>query len=1720
MIQRRNRTALGVALLLAALAGACAARPIQRESPPTTAAVVSVAPKLVRVQGLQLIDKVRDDGRVELAVGTRHGLVLDVADHHIYAQRKMPGGYVQLDGEETLAWGRAETVGPDRTVLRLLGQGEPFPKDVQLVLAWSVQVPEPLAKEPLVKLLALGCQLLGYPDKKPLVALSQLQANPQKGVAEAHAALAASAQAAAGAAKEFFPSTRLPAALAESSATGRRLAGSLLHEAFAATTPGDIAAFLAFADRDNQHYAARSVLLIDLYAQWLLQSAPHGAAPQDELAPVRAAAKAAAARGDLHEAERQWQAVQQARPRDPEATGQRAIIARIRNLQVQLEAEPDREEARWYLVYQLSTLGADGLVLRELEVLREQGADALKVDRWRASVLRAAGKWQEALALYESIWRRSGLAHDEQALREAEARHKTARNDADQAAWCDAAEVFWRAGNFAEARSHLENCRRAASDPAVWADALRRERLARRAAQGEREVAAAAEALERWEVAEALKQFSRGVEALREAPAALNKATVAVFDAAGNLGQMRTMAQLAQHFQRAAPKDVDALFHEAFARKMLRQPDEALQILARAEALEPTNSLVFWMRVGLLLARGQTAEARAASQRLLQVDARSTQALMLAARVAVAEGRYEEARLRAERAWAKRHESAITATALLEREDVEVAAEAAKWLERNKHKQPTDPEVQRWRATLALALVDLELPQQAMAEAARLPRSSAWYAEVAEVIGGSHFVSLAEAILWSQRADTGELFRSAWLAKLQAEAALSAQPDSAARAAELAQACVDLSSPFEARAALAEVDHVRAQSPAAEQQAWKQALARTELAIKAATRLQQAKTAAERDEDAEALRLAEEAMQVAAQAAMWPTLREAAIQAASSAEVLGQYTLSIAHAEQGVAAARRWGDPADISQSAEVLAHVQARAGNLSAWPKALQQVRDRCADRGRLNCVSGVERRLAELAWQEGRLADATRWIASAAQQAERAGAAKTYRSILSIGAGIFRAAGNLQHALTWAGLLRDEAAGAGATAQLDRALLLLAAISGELGDAAAAERWFAEAERSTKGGANPMFAIDIKAERGLWQLDGLGNAKAARPQLAAAVAEYARRGNLRQAAEWGVQLARAEWQLGLAEDASRTAAAAESRAVQTGRLGDALHAARLRALASRDRGVAEAAAVRAVERADQQAQPAAQALAWHARGVVLQRAGDLAGSVAAFGRAVAAAVQEAVQQTNALPLGARREREALWSDAVAAAVALQQPERVLQWSALSRAVLSRQSRAVAGSATDPAAEAALSAYVTALQQEQAASNAAAGAGGQAESAAWQDRAGAARNTATEALARIRREHRRLFAQVAIEPETLRALLPKLPPKTLILQYFAAKDRLYIFAVGGSSAALRVKEVKVPWPHVERGVLRWRQRMLASADRVALRGASALDDEAQPLANEPTAATELEVSQPLYDWLLAPVQDDLAAAETTLVLPFGALYYLPLHGLLHQTAAGERYVLEDHRIGYLSGTTASALGSRGPRPKQWRLLGIGNPDGTLPGAREELRQIARLVSKDSVIWLNEAGKGEAFLQKAPGFDVLHLATHGVLKPDPAASHLKMADGPLTLVRIAGSEGLDKRPRLVVLSACSTALQPGQAPGDEVASLATAFAVAGVPSLLATLWDVDDEATALLMTGFYRELGAGKSTLEALRQAQLALLTAGRSGRAQLASPAAWAALHLLGDPR
>jgi CHAT domain-containing protein len=96
--------------------------------------------------------------------------------------------------------------------------------------------------------------------------------------------------------------------------------------------------------------------------------------------------------------------------------------------------------------------------------------------------------------------------------------------------------------------------------------------------------------------------------------------------------------------------------------------------------------------------------------------------------------------------------------------------------------------------------------------------------------------------------------------------------------------------------------------------------------------------------------------------------------------------------------------------------------------------------------------------------------------------------------------------------------------------------------------------------------------------------------------------------------------------------------------------------------------------------------------------------------------------------------------------------------------------------------------------------------------------------------------------------------------------------------------------------------------------------------------------------------------------------------------------------------------------------------------------------------------------------------------------------------------------------RLVVLAGCRTAVGRIRR-GEGVVSLASGFVAAGVPNVVATLWDLDDEAGRELFTEFHRAIVAGATPTDALRRAQLRLL---RAGAGSLASPSAWAGVHAI----
>ena len=252
-----------------------------------------------------------------------------------------------------------------------------------------------------------------------------------------------------------------------------------------------------------------------------------------------------------------------------------------------------------------------------------------------------------------------------------------------------------------------------------------------------------------------------------------------------------------------------------------------------------------------------------------------------------------------------------------------------------------------------------------------------------------------------------------------------------------------------------------------------------------------------------------------------------------------------------------------------------------------------------------------------------------------------------------------------------------------------------------------------------------------------------------------------------------------------------------------------------------------------------------------------------------------------------------------------------------------------------------------------------------------------------------------------------------------------------------------------------------------------------------------------------LYQRLIAPIEDAGLLSHTTrlVVVPQGELNYLPFAALLDSTPSG-RFLIERYELELTpSASVWLALGERRRPDATGGVLAFAPQPEGLPGSRREVAAIERLGGEGVRVLTGSAASEEAFRREAPDARVLHLATTGVLnKPNPLFSYVALARGDGHDGRLEVHEvlGLSLAAELVVLSACQTGLGSGALAdvpaGDEWVGLTRAFLHAGAAHVVATLWPVDDWATAALMERFYGAGDVAADPAHALADAQRQLL--------------------------
>lgn len=274
---------------------------------------------------------------------------------------------------------------------------------------------------------------------------------------------------------------------------------------------------------------------------------------------------------------------------------------------------------------------------------------------------------------------------------------------------------------------------------------------------------------------------------------------------------------------------------------------------------------------------------------------------------------------------------------------------------------------------------------------------------------------------------------------------------------------------------------------------------------------------------------------------------------------------------------------------------------------------------------------------------------------------------------------------------------------------------------------------------------------------------------------------------------------------------------------------------------------------------------------------------------------------------------------------------------------------------------------------------------------------------------------------------------------------------------------------------------------------------------------------------QKLHQILIQPIAEFLPNQpdERIIFIPQGDLFLVPFAAL--QNAQG-KYLIEQHTIA--TAPSIQALDLLYQRRQQISgvaqdILVVGNPTmpkplpnyresgnlSQLPGAEQEANNIGSIFNTPPLI--GDAATKTAVLQRMPQAGIIHIATSAFYGPN---NQLKLAladsnedDGWLTSQEI---ENLNLQAKLVVLSSCDTAI--GKITGDGVDGLSRSFFTAGVPTFIGALWNIEDIATASLMTEFYQKYSENLDKAAALRHAMLETMQ-------KNPDPQFWAGFTLIG---
>ena len=317
------------------------------------------------------------------------------------------------------------------------------------------------------------------------------------------------------------------------------------------------------------------------------------------------------------------------------------------------------------------------------------------------------------------------------------------------------------------------------------------------------------------------------------------------------------------------------------------------------------------------------------------------------------------------------------------------------------------------------------------------------------------------------------------------------------------------------------------------------------------------------------------------------------------------------------------------------------------------------------------------------------------------------------------------------------------------------------------------------------------------------------------------------------------------------------------------------------------------------------------------------------------------------------------------------------------------------------------------------------------------------------------------------------------------IIEYFLTDNRLFIFVI--REGQIRVESLSTSKDEIHRLLLDFRANVMLG------------DSEAN------------FSSKALYHLLIDPVKQ-LLESDKICIIPHSILHYMPFQALYD----GHSYFIQQHQVFYGPSVTVLRFCLQKRSQSKKSLLAIGPPSFDdvslqLKFAENESYLVSTNFQQNLLLVREQANESN-FRRYAGEYDIVHIATHGYFSKDaPMKSYLLLLgdqdnDGKLSAYELFG---IKLNAYLVTLSACQTAVGRVSR-GDEMLGLVRGLIYAGTPSIVASLWNVDDASTAELMNEFYSNLTT-MDKAEALQYAQIKIMK-------EKNSPFFWAPFVLIGD--